>query len=146
MTESIQASRLRGRDKSDALACRNGAYTNLMRIHTRAACLTSIVLIGSSAGAQATSSTVTPSLFSPGIVSTPDSGEAFGTLTPDGREFYFTRHHNFARHHIMVTRLVQGQWTRPELVPISGVYNDREPRLSPDGKRLYFSSNRPIDS
>lgn len=85
-----------------------------------------------------------PTLFAPGIVSTPDSGEAFGTFTPDGREFYFTKHHEFARHHIMVTRLVKGEWTKPELVPISGVYNDREPRLSPDGRRLYFSSNRPL--
>ena len=117
-----------------------------MRIRIVAACLTSIVLLGSCAGAQAGSLTTAPSLFAPGIVSTPDSGEAFGTLTPDGREFYFTRHHDFARHHIMVTRLVQGQWTRPELVPISGNYNDREPRLSPDGRRLYFSSNRPIAS
>ena len=114
-----------------------------MRISTRIFCLTSLVILASSAGAQATSS-MAPSLFAPGIVSTPDSGEAFGTLTPDGREFYFTKHHNFARHHIMVARLVQGQWTQPQLVPISGVYNDREPRLSPDGKRLYFSSNRPI--
>jgi hypothetical protein len=122
------------------------AYTLLMRIAKRTACLTSILLSASSAGAQTGSPTVTPSLFAPGIVSTPDSGEAFGTLTPDGREFYFTRHHNFARHHVMVTRLVNGQWTRPELVPISGVYNDREPRLSPDGSRLYFSSNRPIAS
>jgi WD40 repeat protein len=113
-----------------------------MRIPTRVACLTSLALIAPRAGAQTARSAMAPSLFAPGIVSTPDSGEAFGTLTPDGREFYFTKHHNFARHHIMVTRLVQGQWTRPELVPISGLYNDREPRLSPDGKRLYFSSNR----
>ena len=87
-----------------------------------------------------------PSLFAPNVISTPDSGEAFGTLTPDGREFYFTKHHDFARHHIMVSRLAQGQWSQPALVPISGVYNDREPRLSPDGRRPYFSSNRLLTS
>lgn len=114
-----------------------------MRMPIRAACLTSMVL-SSTAGAQAGISTLAPSLFAPGVVSTPDSGEAFGTLTPNGREFYFTKHQNFARHHIMVTRFALGQWTLPELVPISGTYNDREPRLSLDGKRLYFSSNRPI--
>lgn len=109
----------------------------------RIASLASVAFVSTTAAAQATNS-MSPSLFAPGIVSTADSGEAFGTLTPDGREFYFTKHHNFARHHIMVTRLVNGAWTRPELVPISGSYNDREPRLSPDGRRLYFSSNRPV--
>ena len=120
-----------------------------MRTPTVIGSLTSLHIIGSlgvlpaPAGAQATSSMSVPSLFAPNVISTPDSGEAFGTLTPDGREFYFTKHHDFARHHIMVSRLAQGPWSQPELVPISGVYNDREPRLSPDGKRLYFSSNRP---
>ena len=126
------------------------SYTTAMRTPTVIRSLTSLHIIGSlgvlpaPAGAQATSSMSVPSLFAPNVVSTPDSGEAFGTLTPDGREFYFTKHHDFARHHIMVSRLAQGEWSQPELVPISGVYNDREPRLSPDGKRLYFSSNRPI--
>src|SRR5205814_9747366 len=107
-----------------------------MRTPTVIASLTSLHIIGSlgvlpaPAGAQATSSMSVPSLFAPNVVSTPDSGEAFGTLTPDGREFYFTKHHDFARHHIMVSRLAQGQWSQPELVPISGVYNDREPRLT----------------
>lgn len=118
-----------------------------MRTPSRKAIVASLVLaIAGAAGAQAAvlGSVSVPALFAPNIVSTPDSGEAFGTLTPDGHEFYFTKHHDFARHHIMVTRLVKGEWSKPELVPISGVYNDREPRLSPDGKRLYFSSNRPL--
>ena len=114
-----------------------------MRIPIPIACLC-LALLSSGTRAQPTRPPSAPILFAPGVVSTPDSGEAFGTLTPDGREFYFTKHHNFARHHIMVTRFALGQWTLPELVPISGTYNDREPRLSPDGKRLYFSSNRPI--
>ena len=82
--------------------------------------------------------------FLPGIVNTPDSGEAFGTLTPDGREFYFTRHKDFARHRIMMTRLDSGRWSPAVALPFSGRYNDREPKLSPDGRRLYFSSNRPF--
>lgn len=85
------------------------------------------------------------SLFAPGIISRPDSAEAFGSLTPDGKEFYFTIHRaDFSRHRIVVARRATGGWSAPETLPISGVYNDREPKLSPDGRRLYFSSNRPL--
>jgi hypothetical protein len=82
--------------------------------------------------------------FLPGIVTKPDSGEAFGTFTPDGRTFIYTKHQgNFAKHRIMMTRLDSGRWSPPVTLPFSGQYNDREPKLSPDGRRLYFSSNRP---
>src|SRR5205823_4153818 len=97
------------------------SYTSAMRTPTVIGSLTSLHIIGSlgvlpaPAGAQATSAMSVPSLFAPNVVSTRDSGEAFGTLTPDGREFYFTKHHDFARHHIMVSRLAQGQWSQPEL-------------------------------
>jgi hypothetical protein len=82
--------------------------------------------------------------FLPGVVTRPDSGEAFGTFTPDGRVFIYTKHQgNFARHRIMMTRQDSGRWSPPVTLPFSGQYNDREPKLSPDGRRLYFSSNRP---
>jgi hypothetical protein len=85
--------------------------------------------------------------FNPGRISMPDSGESFGSLSPDSREFYYTIHNaNFGRHRITVARIENGQWTRPATVPFSGRWNDREPRLSPDGKRLYFSSNRPLSA
>jgi Putative lumazine-binding/WD40-like Beta Propeller Repeat len=96
------------------------------------------LLAGVAAGARA------QAVFGPGVISTPNSGEAFGTLTPDGKEFYFTIHRDFARHRIVVSRLTSSGWSSPQTLPISGTYNDREPKLSPDGKRLYFSSNRPI--
>ena len=77
-------------------------------------------------------------------VSTPDSSESFGSLTPDGSEFYYTIHRpNFSRHRIVVSRALTRGWSAPSTMPFSGQYNDREPKLSPDGRRLFFSSNRP---
>ena len=37
-------------------------------------------------------------------------------------------------------------WTPVEVVSFSGQYRDIEPSFSPDGKALYFASNRPLDN
>jgi len=37
------------------------------------------------------------------------------------------------------------RWTAPEVVPFSGNYSDADPCFSPDGKRLFFVSRRPLD-
>src|SRR5689334_2040093 len=84
-------------------------------------------------------------LLGPGTISKADTYESFGSPSPDGLEFYFTQHQpNFGQHHIFVSRLTGGRWTAPESVSFSTTWNDREPRLSPDGRRIYFSSNRPM--
>jgi hypothetical protein len=88
-----------------------------------------------------------PELFSPGVITKPDSQEAFGSLSPNGREFFFTIHRpDFSRHRIMVSRFDGTRWSAPSALPFSGQYNDREPRLTPDGRRLFFSSNRPLEA
>ena len=84
--------------------------------------------------------------LAPGVVSVPDSGESFGTLTRDGKEFIYTIHRSdFSRHRIVSIRWTDGHWSAPTTLPFSGTYNDREPKLSPDSRRLYFSSNRPVE-
>ena len=42
-------------------------------------------------------------------------------------------------------KLVNNVWAEPEIVSFSGEYKDLEPFLSPNGLRLYFVSNRPLD-
>ena len=39
---------------------------------------------------------------------------------------------------------IEGEWSDPKLAPFSGKYKDIHPQLSPDGKKLVFSSDRPI--
>lgn len=36
-------------------------------------------------------------------------------------------------------------WSKPQVLPFSGQFNDLEPFFAPDGLRLYFVSNRPTD-
>ncbi|HWR51889.1 MAG TPA: hypothetical protein VN428_12320 [Bryobacteraceae bacterium] len=82
-------------------------------------------------------------LFEP--LSTPDY-DLNATFTPDGRTVYFTRSTpNFQHWTIVVSHFREGKWTQPEVAPFSGVYDDADPFLAPDGKRLFYISNRPLD-
>ena len=36
-----------------------------------------------------------------------------------------------------------GSWGKPEVAPFAGKYSDLEPAFSSDGKKIFFSSNRP---
>ncbi|HMT28128.1 MAG TPA: hypothetical protein PKD91_02490 [Bacteroidia bacterium] len=47
---------------------------------------------------------------------------------------------------IMQTKFMNGVWSKPEVVSFSGMYQDMEPFLSPNGLKLYFVSNRPTDN
>ena len=84
-------------------------------------------------------------VFAPGVISTGDF-ESHGAFTPDGTEFYFLKAApNYSHWSMFVSRLADGKWQRPELVPWSGQYRDADPFITPDGKRLYFISDRPVD-
>ena len=90
----------------------------------------------------------TPALFAPDFVST-DLCERDLAITPDGREIYFTLQGGPSYQDwfsaIVYVREQNGLWTPPRLAPFSGRWNDVEPFVTSDGKRLYFSSNRPPD-
>lgn len=89
----------------------------------------------------------TPVIFAPDIVSTQYA--EFGiTFLPDVSEIYFTRRGAQKDQRlgtIMVMKLINGKWTKPEITSFSGKYNDMEPLISPDGKKLIFGSNRPVN-
>jgi len=76
-----------------------------------------------------------PVQFAPGIVSTPQHG--CPTFAPDGKTVYFARH-TPGPSALMVSRLQDGQWSTPELLPFSGPgsgrFFDGDPAMSPDGK------------
>lgn len=85
-----------------------------------------------------------PEVFAPGFVSTPEH-EFSCSFTPDDTEFYFSRRDPvIGVAVIMVTKLRDGVWTKPEVVPFVEMQYSFEPMVTPDGKRLYFSSGKPI--
>ncbi len=68
------------------------------------------------------------------------------TLSQNKQEAYFTIQSPLEE--ISVITCVQkkdGVWQEPGIASFSGKYKDLEPFISPDQKRLYFVSNRPLD-
>jgi Tol biopolymer transport system component len=86
-----------------------------------------------------------PTLFAPGIVSD-EYGNRDMAISPKGDELFYTIQYSggFAFSVIMYSKKENGKWTKPDVASFSGQYNDEEPAFSPDGTKLYFSSNRPI--
>jgi len=84
-----------------------------------------------------------PELFAPGIVST-GASEYSAAFTPDGKEFYFALS-GPPYDVIMFMKQNDEGWTRPQVAPFSGRYTDYDINLSPDGKKIFFTSQRPRD-
>lgn len=65
-------------------------------------------------------------------------------LSPDGNYCYFSAgspKHEFTT--ILYMQKNKAGWSAPKLAPFAGQYRDIEPAFSPDGLKLFFSSNRP---
>jgi ketosteroid isomerase-like protein len=87
----------------------------------------------------------TPELFAPNLVSTAGLDRDIA-IAPDGREIFFSvAGPGYQYSAVVHSRLVDGHWTEPEVVP--GFEDPRhmslEPALSADGNTLFFLSNRP---
>lgn len=84
-----------------------------------------------------------PEIFAPGLVSTGMYVRDIA-FTPEGEELFYTVMLPQFEHSVLLTsRLEDGRWTRPEVVPFSGTYKDLEPAISADGSKLFFVSFRP---
>jgi len=88
----------------------------------------------------------TPELFAPGIIST-GMGEYSSIFSPDGNEFYFdVPNPSHSKFYILGMKRINGLWSPPELVSFSGKYYDSFPFVSPDNKKMFFTSRRPVYS
>lgn len=77
-------------------------------------------------------------LFAPGIISVPNRRDGKITFSPDGRECFVGTviNHVFA---FLYTKMEDGHWA-PLVQPDSfGTQDKREPFISPDGQRLFFT-------
>jgi hypothetical protein len=88
----------------------------------------------------------TPQVFAPGLAGTGMQTRDFA-MTPDGREIYFcVILGQYKLSNIIGCRLENGRWSAPFVVPgldQPGVHYI-EPHISPDGKKFFFASNRPV--
>jgi Tol biopolymer transport system component len=86
---------------------------------------------------------MTPEIFAPRIVSKEgDQGRLF--IAPDGSEIiYWEREPVNGKMRIISILNKGGVWSAPEVLPFSEEYVNMEPCLAPDGKKMFFVSNRP---
>jgi Tol biopolymer transport system component len=81
-------------------------------------------------------------LFAPGVLST-GMDELNAVFFPGGKEVFFSLHRRGMEFVLVHMKEENGRWTKPEIAPFSGEYSDVDPAVSPDGKGVYYCSNRP---
>ncbi|MFC2158339.1 hypothetical protein ACFLT9_10930 [Acidobacteriota bacterium] len=87
---------------------------------------------------------LTPEVFAPGIISH-GFHEHNLTISPDGDEMFFVTASSDYKHYVIINvRRINNVWSEPEIAHFSGKYSDMGPRFSPDGKKIFFCSKRPV--
>ena len=90
-------------------------------------------------------------LFNGGVLTENPKGEkrSFNVaFSPDGKEMFFsyykaTEEKPVPTYEIKTFRLINGKWIGPETASFSGQYSDVDINFSPDGKYIFFASDRP---
>ena len=86
---------------------------------------------------------IAPEVIGPGTIST-DVNQTFPAIDPTTGDLWFSEYtRGFANQTIRLARTDGTGWSAPDTAPFSGTWGDRAPRFSPDGRTLYFTSNRP---
>lgn len=85
-----------------------------------------------------------PKLFAPGVVSVENRFEYGSTFSADGKEFYYAVNVG-KKPEIHVIKLDNNVWTNPSTLIVHEKYGYNDPFLSPDGKKLFFISDRAMD-
>ena len=66
------------------------------------------------------------------------------TISKEGDEAYFSiQSPSQEISQIVITKMKNGKWSQPEILPFCDENQYLEPFLSDDGRKLYFASNRP---
>lgn len=80
----------------------------------------------------------------PDVIST-ETNETFPYVDPVDGSLWLSRYdEGFDDQTIWVAVWNGSAWEEPQVAPFSGHWGDRAPRFSPDGRLLYFTSNRPV--
>ena len=84
-----------------------------------------------------------PIPFAQGIISTENNSEFELTFSTDGLTTYFSRRAPEQKQVIYESKFVDGKWSTPNLASFS-IDRDETPLITPNGKFMYFGSERPI--
>src|SRR3954470_382219 len=100
--------------------------------------------VTSAVSAQSTAGNLQPELVGEGTLSTMDD-ELNSAFTPDGGTVYFSKNVGDRVGVIVTSKRSGNKWSTPEVASFSGQYSDYDPFVSPDGSRLFWISDRPVD-
>ncbi|RUA34230.1 MAG: hypothetical protein DSY77_06195 [Bacteroidetes bacterium] len=89
--------------------------------------------------------TSTPKIFAPGLISKEDESEFGSVFNKDATEFYYGVDIN-GKAEIRYTWLEGKTWSKPKVLLSHDKYSLNDPFLSPDENRLYFISNKALES
>lgn len=81
-------------------------------------------------------------LFAPNIVSLKNVKEKSLAISPAGDEVFFSGGKSWPESKIMHVKKINNRWSEPQVADFSVDCFATEPAFSPDGKYLFFSSNR----
>lgn len=86
-----------------------------------------------------------PEIFALNVISTGLSERDFA-FSPNGNEIFYTLQspQGVFQTILHLSKQANGSWSKPAVAAFAGKYSDLEPAFSPDGNKLFFSSNRPV--
>lgn len=87
-----------------------------------------------------------PEVFAAGIVSTDYFNHSTVCISSDGSEIYWSMAPIDTPDKIYYSKRINNVWTRPEIISFTQTEDGDGPVLSPDGKKMFFNSNRPVTS
>jgi hypothetical protein len=85
----------------------------------------------------------TPEVFAPGKVSTENEFEFGAVFSNDNNTFYYGVEIN-RKAETRMMKFENGSWSQPVKILFHEVYNYNDPFLTPDNKKLFFISDRPL--
>lgn len=84
-----------------------------------------------------------PELYGAGLFST-GAWDFYMAFSPDQRRVLFGRADDaFQQFELLETRLGDGRWSAPVRPRFAAEWSNADPHISPDGRRVYFISDRP---
>lgn len=91
-----------------------------------------------------------PELFAKGIISSVRSEHCCCVFSPDGKEVYWGSSFpipgsGYTMGKIFFMKRENNKWAIPQPAPFSSEFGEDVPFFSPDGKKLFFISRRPIE-